>query len=195
MIKEWINYLIKNGITPNQYYLLLSLQESVQALYLNTQVELRILKNSGWLDEQNHLTKKAEALLDDVESTFSKKVTRKRRFQLGDEHLQRINEYRELFPKGKLPSGKYARDNIKELLTNFSWFFETYPEYGWDVILQATKEYVESFGEGFMYMQTSKYFIKKEDKNKVITSGLATACDAIMEGENEEESPSHIRVL
>ena len=37
-------------------------------------------------------------------------------------------------------------------------------------------------------MQTSKYFIKKDDKNKVTTSTLSTHCYNIVEGNDEEIS-------
>jgi hypothetical protein len=37
-------------------------------------------------------------------------------------------------------------------------------------------------------MQTSKYFIKKEDKSKSVTSTLATVCYDISEGNDTEIS-------
>lgn len=195
MINDWITYILQKGITPNQYYLLWNIQNNTSTILINTAIELRILKNGGWISEGNKLTQKAELFLEDVESTFSKKIKRKQRFQLGEEHADKISEYRELFPKGKKPGTSfYFRNNEKELLTNFSWFFENYPEYGWDVILQATKSHIEGFNGDYSYLQLSKYFIKKQDKNGIITSSLATACDGILDG--EEETPDyHINII
>jgi hypothetical protein len=69
------------------------------------------------------------------------------------------------------------------------WFFETYPEYNWEMILDVTKKYVEITSENDVrYLQSSKYFIKKQDKNLEITSTLASLCWNVVEGNDEEVS-------
>lgn len=76
------------------------------------------------------------------------------------------------------------RTNPKELYDKFIWFFNEYPDYTWELVLQATGQYVKSFQDAsdYTYMQSSKYFIKKEDKNKQVTSTLASMCWNMLEG-------------
>jgi hypothetical protein len=58
------------------------------------------------------------------------------------------------------------------------------------MVLTATEKYVKIFEESndYTFMQTSKYFIKKDDKNRVTTSTLSTHCYNIVEGNDEEIS-------
>ena len=55
-------------------------------------------------------------------------------------------------------------------------------------MLNATKKYLESFEQSndYTYAQTSKYFIKKDDKNKSTTSTLASMCYNIAQGNDTE---------
>ena len=46
--------------------------------------------------------------------------------------LTNLTIYREMFPKGLLPSGQAARVPIKELEKKMTWFFENY-KYDWEV--------------------------------------------------------------
>jgi hypothetical protein len=104
---------------------------------------------------------------------------------------EKIKQYNELFPKGKKEGSSVSfRTNPKELYEKFKWFFQEYPEYDWDMVLNATEKYIKVFEEAcdYTYMQTSKYFIKKDDKNKVTTSTLSTHCYNIAEGNNEDIS-------
>ena len=106
---------------------------------------------------------------------------------LGLNYNLKIKQYRELFPKGKLPSGVPARNNVKTLTDSFKWFFQTY-DYSWDTIIKATTMYVNEYSKDeYLYMQNSKYFIKKQDKHKGTQSGLADYCDFILDGVNTIE--------
>ena len=110
---------------------------------------------------------------------------------MGKNFLDKIKQYREIFPAGKLPSGKPARVNVKTLENNFRWFFENF-DYSWDEIMKATKMYVTEYeATDYMYMKTSQYFVSKEDKSKVKTSDLADFCDMIKEGVTLKTSQDH----
>ena len=106
---------------------------------------------------------------------------------MGKNHIDSINKYREVFPAKKLPSGKPARNNVKALGEAFRWFFETY-DYTWVDVMKATKMYVNEYRDAeYMYMQTSQYFICKQDKHRVKHSTLADYCDMILEGVSTED--------
>ena len=84
-------------------------------------------------------------------------------------------------------AGKPARNNVKALGENFRWFFETY-DYSWDEIIKATRMYVNEYRDkDYLYMQTSQYFISKQDKHRVKHSTLADYCDMIIDGIDTEE--------
>ena len=98
---------------------------------------------------------------------------------------EQIEQYNLCFPKGKKAGTSSSfRTNPKELVERFSWFFKEYPEYTWENVLEATKLYTKQFldSNDFTYLQLSKYFIKKDDKNKTTTSSLANVCYNIAQG-------------
>ena len=104
---------------------------------------------------------------------------------MGDEFLENIKTYNECFPATKLPSGVYARVNVKSLENAFRWFFETF-DYSWDVVIQATEKYVEEYSiNRYNYMRNSQYFIRKQNTDKTWDSTLATYCDMISQDDYE----------
>ena len=134
------------------------------------------------------MTPEAKAFCARLDNYFIK-AKKKTDIQLmGKNFNDKIHTYREIFPAKKLPSGKPARNNIKALGENFRWFFETY-DYSWDEVIKATKMYVNEYRyKEYLYMQTSQYFISKQDKHRVKHSTLADYCDMIIDGiETEEE--------
>ena len=84
-----------------------------------------------------------------------------------------------MFPTQKLPSGKYARGNKKNIETNFMWFFQEY-NYNWDDIMKATSLYINEYHvKNYLYMRTAMYFIKKL-KDGTAESELANYCDIVL---------------
>ena len=105
---------------------------------------------------------------------------------MGDEFLSKITIYNEIFPNKKLSSGKYARVNVKTLENSFRWFFDNYA-YSWETILKATDKYVDEYSvRRYEYMRTSQYFVRKQNTDKTWDSELATYCDLIENGYDEE---------
>ena len=100
------------------------------------------------------------------------------------------SDYLELFPKIKLPSGKYARASVVEIEKKMRGFIKKHkasfkksyniiltPQ----IILKATKNYIERYSKtGYMYMATSSYFIQKNEESALaaeivaLSSGLST---------------------
>ena len=130
---------------------------------------------------EDMLTKLDDSFLLDSDKFI--KAKKKTNIQLmGKDFTAKIEEYRNIFPAGKLPSGKPGRQNVKALAENFRWFFETY-DHSWEAIIKATKMYVNEYrATDYKYMMTSQYFISKQDKHKVKHSELADYCDMINDG-------------
>ena len=146
-------------------------------------------------DGQYIMTAQALVICATLDSYFIK-AKKKTDIQLmGKNFVEKINAYREIFPARKLPSGKPARNNVKALGEAFRWFFETY-EYTWEDVIKASKMYVNEYRDAdYLYMQTSQYFICKQDKHRVKHSTLADYCDMIRDGIDTEEKTFKEKVV
>jgi len=79
--------------------------------------------------------------------------------------LSLVQKMKEFFPKGLKVGSAAWRGNDRELTLRMKKFFKLYGNKWTDEqILQATKEYVESFNGDYRYMQILKYFILKSKK-------------------------------
>ena len=192
---ELFNKISSKGITPNQFYILLSLKEKVSPKDIDKK-DLEILVYKRFInvytdtdDDKIYykLIDKGESLLKSV-MLYYKKMQKKSDTELmGADHAENVSKYREMFPAKKLPSGKPARCNVKTLAENFRWFFNTY-DYTWEQIIKATDFYISEYRKNdYLYMKTSQYFISKQDKHKVKHSELADYCDMIKDGVQKDD--------
>lgn len=108
-----------------------------------------------------------------------------------------VTRYIETFPKIKLPTGKPARSNFNEVCDAFDWFFRTYVDaYSWDIIHEATENYVDEYQKNnWMYMRTSKYFIRKQNSDKTWASDLAEYCEMAKNGVDNDVNKFNDRVV
>lgn len=123
-------------------------KKSIPDTMINMELELKKLKSTGYLLDNLVLTEKALTLFG---------VSQKR-----NDYLSFIQQYRNLFPAGKI-WGYYKRDSPIELKERFDKFFKKY-DYDYDLILKATKQYVEDerSNEGWKYLKNSAYVIEKK---------------------------------
>ena len=186
---ELFQKILQANLTPNQTLILFGIKQGV-SLPNTTDKEKYELVLNGYLekkDGQYIMTQSAKLICVKLDNYFIK-AKKKTDIQLmGKNFVDSINDYREVFPAKKLPSGKPARNNVKALGEAFRWFFETY-DYTWVDIMKATKMYVNEYRDAdYLYMQTSQYFVCKQDKHRVKHSTLADYCDMILEGINTED--------
>jgi hypothetical protein len=184
---EMFDEMLSNDISPNQYYLMCCIRDSISpGSIINIHLELRNLKSKGWLTDKNKLTPQGVTLVEKIERLFrlKKNVTSTQLMQKG--YKENIERYREMFPKLKLPSGKPARQAVGNLEKAFRWFFENY-EYDWETIFKATALYIDEYRQkNWMHMRTSQYFIRKDNN-----SDLADVCDLMLNGGYEVEQRNH----
>jgi len=181
---ELFQIMLKNNLTPNQVLLLFGIKQGVALPQVTTDDKLDLEKLGFLILENGKYTMSAEAksLIVHLDNYFTKAKKKTDAQLMGKNFVDKINAYREVFPNIKLPSGKPSRVNVKMLSESFRWFFETY-EYVWEDVINATKMYVNEYRDAeYMYMQTSQYFICKQDKHKVKSSTLADYCDMIRDG-------------
>jgi hypothetical protein len=186
---EIIDKIIEKKLTPNQFYVLVSIRDKVSPLYINLHQELRTLLSEEWLTKTEagnmELSSNAIELLNEVESLFKVQKKKTNNTIMGAEYSENIEKYTLLFPKIRIPTSKLpARSAEKNVEVVFKWFFLNY-KYSWDVVLKATAMYVDELQtKNYAYMRTSQYFIKKQEQDKTITSKLADYCSIVESGDD-----------
>lgn len=181
---ELLKLLAKENVSFGLYQCMLhaALGKHTKGTYAYIQT-----KPSKYILPDGNLSENGVKMLKRIEDLF---ITRKKISALsimGDDYKSKIQQYLELFPTAKLPSGKYARGDKRGVEENFKWFFQEY-DYTWDVILKATEAYVaDYYTRNYQYMQTGMYFIKKENLSKTIVSELANWCEQSINGSDFQE--------
>lgn len=186
-MEEIFNRLVINNIAPNTFYVLYSIAKFTKPSSLvQSSLEIARLQSNNWLTEDLVLTEKSVIFIQEIDSYFKKSKKKTSSTLMGDSFLDQIKLYNEIFPNRKLSSGKYARVNVKTLENSFRWFFENY-DYSWEVLLKATDKYVDEYSiRNYEYMRTAQYFVRKQNTDKTWDSELATYCDLIENGYDEE---------
>lgn len=186
-MKEIFNRLVKNNLTPNAYYVLDCIKNKIiPNKFVNKSLEVIRLQTDGWLKEDLHLTSKSLIFMEEIGGFFKKTKKKVAKDLMGNDHIAHIKRYVNTFPNKKLPSGKYARVNPKNLENAFRWFFENF-DYDWNLIFKATEKYVKDYElNNFDYMRTSQYFIRKQSADKTWESELANYCELVGSTEYEE---------
>lgn len=180
-----LNKILDQKITPNGFYILLAIKENSDMKLNNIEGEFGSLMTSGFVTGEG-LTEKGETAVNIVLESFSKT-----KYIITQEDRDYIEKYRELFPKGSLPSGHPARVPAKELEKKFIWFFSNY-DYTWEIVIDATKKYINQYEpEGYKYMKTSTYFIYKSNPDKTGVSTLASYCDMMLDV-SEDDGPKEV---
>lgn len=100
------------------------------------------------------------------------------------EFIEKVNEYRLLFPAGTNPStNKPFRAPVRELHKKLAKFMVENPEYDWNLVLDATDNYVDRYSKvDYNMMRTSSYFISKIIAG-VESSDLAAECQLLLDQE------------
>lgn len=183
--------LVKWKLSPNQMYYLDCCREKIQpGDIINQEGERIMCQHRGFIDNEGNLTTLGATILDEFETYIVKTKKKVASEVLGTDMNERVKEYREIFPGKRLPSGELARQSISELKERFVWFFKTYPEYDWDLILDAADDYTKLYEKkNYQFMVTSSYFIKKTNtQTKEITSKLADYCQQILDELEKEKN-------
>jgi len=176
--------LIKYNVSPNQLYFLDCCRHKIKPTgIINEDAERLVAQNRGHLDANGNLTAGALFVLDEFETLLVKTKKKVASEVLGMNALQCINTYREMFPAKRVPRVGLLRQTVQELKQKFIWFFKTYPEFDWALVLDATDYYIYTKGkENLEYITTSSYFIQRTDTStKTSRSLLADYCQMIVD--------------
>lgn len=150
---------------------------------INADVERSVAEQRAHISEDGTLTPGALFILDEFETLLVKTKKRVVSELLGTDALDRIQSYREMFPAKRIPKVGLLRQTVQELKDKFVWFFKTYPEFDWTLVLDATDYYIYTKQkENMEYITTSSYFIQRTDTfSKASRSLLADYCQMIVD--------------
>lgn len=186
-MRDFYDYLDNVDVTPNAFHVLWCIANKRRPKSVNAHTELRNLSNNKLITETYIITDDGYKILQEAEKLFGNGSIIGSTVLVSSDLAENITKYLELFPRGKLPSGKSARVNRKDIEKGFKWFFDNY-DYSWDTILKATAYYVDTYEkQKFMYMRNSQYFIGKTNPDKTKNSELADYCEIILNGGYEED--------
>lgn len=181
---DMFDFCEENNITPNELYILWCMYVKSHPKLTNIHSEIRNLVRSDRISSDYKILDAGKVLVDKLKKKYNVKTIN---VNFEENLPQYIDKYLDLFPKGKLPSGKSARVNKTDIEKSFRWFFKTY-EYDWDTVLKATAYYVDTFEKNkFLYMRNSQYFIRKQITGVNFESDLANYCDIILNGGHEDD--------
>jgi hypothetical protein len=181
------------GLNDLMYLYCLNSKEDYNALGVKN-VDVMILANKGFLDEDFKITQKSLNVLKDVDLMFKKNTKGPKQMKESDT-ADFINMYREMWPARVLPSGKPARVSKNIITDCFKWFFTNY-DYSWDVVLEATARYLDvQEKDNYRLCRTSQYFIVKTTQERIKESVLADYCELILSGDEEENVGFKQRVV
>ena len=168
------------------------LKNKVQAVGINQYVEFKNLSDGEFVNSDKTFTELGTQIYKELEEFFSKERVDASKKILTENYAENIKNYLDLFPRKKLPSGKLARSDKKNIENNFKWFFKNF-DYDWETVLEATAHYVDEYEKkNYLYMQTSQYFICKTQADKSKLSQLADYCAMIKDGIEPDED-SHFK--
>lgn len=191
--KTVLRVLREERMDINQLFIMLGMYNEYIGLldyYDNDSQNKRILvldyqdlQIHGYLEEGENtlfrITEKGKAFVEKIKPLLEQEETEKENTEAFKKLCQ---DYLLLFPKIKLPSGKYARVSVVEIEKKLRTFVKTYkPSFKKEgiiltdeLILKATTAYVTRYvKDGYRFMVTSSYFIQKNEKSALADEILA----------------------
>jgi hypothetical protein len=173
-----------------------AINKSISTPLINTSLELRNLKNKGYLIEGNKLSPDGVETLAELEGFFKKRKKKSDAVVMGKDATENAVIYNEIFPKVKLDTGRNARSAIGNVKPGLRWFFDN-NDYTWEEIHAAARAYVTDRQlNNNKFFTCSQYFVRKQQTDKTWVSLLADWCQSVRDGlDGPEENPFQEKVF
>lgn len=171
--------LRRNNLTPAEIITLLMIANNVDYV-----VTLDVLHKKSYVNYHNGkytLMEKGQQAIDTI--NFESAIPVKERCN----QISLAKQLKNLFPKGKKQgTNQYWAEGEALIAKRLHKFYDKYGKFDDDIILQATKKYIEGFNGDYRFMRTLKYFIWAE---KVNAGGeLESTSDLLTYIENTDET-------
>jgi len=164
------------GITPNQLYVLWCVSMKRKPLEdTRVALDIRLMQTKGLISITDtnsvKLTTLGTSLVSQMNEMFKKRwklkdITSESGFQ------ERVNEYREIWPKVSVGEGtnkRPLRSSPAEITRAFKNFFTAYPETTWEQVYAGTKSYLRKWfnQDDKTYMKNASSFVYKEKSQTI----------------------------
>lgn len=150
--------LKRNNLSPAEIITLLMIANDVDYV-----VTLDVLHKKSYVNYHNGkytLMEKGKQAIDTI--NFESSVPIKDRCV----QVSLAKQLKELFPKGKKPgTNLYWAEGEALIAKRLHKFYDKYGKFDEELILNATKKYIEGFNGDYRFMRTLKYFIWAEKIN------------------------------
>ena len=189
-MKKLYDILNKKKLTPDEYYVLWSIEHSQECSLTNVEeLKIKLINNKMLINDK--VIPSISTIINRLDLMLSDDPAK--RMSLTTNYSEKVVEYQDMWPKGKV--GVHNRrlwNSSKNLEAAFKWFFNNY-NFDWEIVLQATKLYLNQEEDiSYPFTRTSKYFIRKADPGMSSQSDLADYCELILNGGiDEEEEVKH----
>jgi hypothetical protein len=181
-----------------------------RAVILYKELEMRGLVSQSTEEESSHfnLTKEGVELVEFIKGSFENSkqdVTSEKIAVVGVEGLKDaisddveswIDEWIDIFPRGVKSGGRLIRSDKPSCIRKMKVFLREY-EYTKEIILQATRNYIESKrNDNFAYTRCAVYFIFRVDTSRADkVSDLASWCDQALHEGNEPKGENNLEIM
>lgn len=160
----------KLKLSKGQFFYMLSLANDISNEELDELLNTKFLISQNISTGKHFLTYSGVKVLNEIliKSQDTPKLEKDRIEELA-------RELQNLYPQGKKPgTNNYWRGNFPEIRDRLINFFKKVGDYPNDVVIQATKNYIDSFQGDTRLMKTLKYFISKKRMDGNIEYDLLT---------------------
>jgi len=162
MITDVINYCLKYQITFDQFFILYCFANGLSS-------ELKeYVENKGEFDMEvlEDLYKKGLVKYEKDKGVIMSSTIKvsKSKFNFYSEDVDEwISDWYDLFPKGVKSGGYFVRTGMRSCKKKMQQFMKDNPQYDKDVIMKATKNYIEEMTQkNYSHMKLAPFFINKE---------------------------------
>lgn len=194
-MKEYLSYCAKHQITFSQFVILYCVANDMLPelkSYITENGEAALISKDEAVDLINKRLLKYEGNVDE-DLLFSKSFVNKTKFPFYSTDVDEwIEDWYDLFPKGIKSGGYLVRTDMKSCKKKMQEFMKEYPMYDREIIMMATKQYINEMSEkNFSYMKLAPFFIKKDG-----VSMLQGYCENMLNGDNvaQGDDPFIIKV-
>lgn len=180
----------KLKLSKGQFFYMLSLANEISNEELDELLNTKFLISQNISTGKYFLTHSGVKVLNEIliKSQNTPKSEKDRIDKLA-------KELQNLYPKGKKPgTNNYWRGNFPEIRDRLINFFKKVGDYPNDVVIQATKNYIDSFQGDTRLMKTLKYFISKKRTDGNIEYDLLTFIEN-MDSKDEDGTLKTTRLI
>lgn len=188
LIQINVKTLIENRVSVEQALILFFINAinekgTMELLHEYQEVSPLYTNDIKYLIDEKYLVVKDGFEMKEGETFSIKNLILTEKFRIFVDDASWTKEWFELWPKGLKSGGYYVRTDESGCRIRLKRFMQKYPKYDKDIIIKATKNYIDRCLKSGSYFRLAPHFIEKEG-----ISVLAGECEALIGDSTEEKN-------